>query len=176
MNAPVLKRPVDGKWPVLAEFGKNFINDSVRGNYYELFNNKHSGVDFKTPIGTKVTASFSGRVVRNEFHGGMGNVVGVRNENILALYAHLSKSVVTRGQYVNVGSLVGYSGDTGNAVGPTPHLHFELRDLSTHPLKKMVLRPKFGKIVKEWSLVGDIAMRDGLRLSTLRLIKRIWLG
>ena len=176
MNAPILRRPVDKQYLILADFGKDFTNDPVRGGYYKLFDNKHPGVDFKTPVGTKVRSAFSGKVVRSEFHEGMGDVVGVRNKNIVALYAHLQKSVVSKGQYLEVGELIGYSGDTGKAVGLVPHLHFELRDLSRHPLKIMVLKPRFGKIIKEWSLVGDIVMRDGLRLSTLRLIKRIWLG
>jgi len=70
-------------------FGFDNSNHSERGNFYSVFDNKHPGVDFPVSKGTEVYAAFSGIVVRREFHKGMGNVIGVRNGNIVALYAHL---------------------------------------------------------------------------------------
>ena len=39
-------------------------------------------------------------------------------------YAHLDSQTVTNGQYVHQGDTVGFIGNTGNARGTVPHLHF----------------------------------------------------
>lgn len=41
-------------------------------------------------------------------------------------YMHLSSVSVRDGQNVRAGATLGLSGDTGNASGTTPHLHFEI--------------------------------------------------
>jgi murein DD-endopeptidase MepM/ murein hydrolase activator NlpD len=46
-------------------------------------------------------------------------------DTIQTRYAHLSRSCVEEGEYVEQGQLIGYSGDSG-AEGQ-PHLHFEIR-------------------------------------------------
>lgn len=89
----------------------------------------HNGIDFRAPIGTKITATLSGDVV------GIGNTdtapncysfgkwVLVRHNNgISTLYSHLSNISVTSGAHVETGQTIGYSGATGYATGP--HLHF----------------------------------------------------
>ena len=39
-------------------------------------------------------------------------------------YAHMSSLIVSAGQYVEKGQIIGYEGATGNVTGP--HLHFEV--------------------------------------------------
>lgn len=114
-----------------------------------LFDNKHPGVDFSLPEGTSVYAAYPGIVVRKEFHDGMGNVVGLRNGNIIFLYAHLSEFNVELGQKLTQGETIGKSGNTGSAT-TAPHLHFEMRDLTKKELKAMVFEPQFGKLLKQW--------------------------
>ncbi|MDZ7586889.1 MAG: M23 family metallopeptidase [Patescibacteria group bacterium] len=147
-KAPVLERPVDNKFKVWQRFGE--IRPETTWAYAE-FGGQHSGVDFYMPAGNKISCSFEGVVVRREWHQGMGNVVGVRNGNIVTLYAHLSKFEINLGEIVGGGDLVGLSGNTGAATLPdVPHLHFELRDLTRPILKEMIFEPEFGRSIKQW--------------------------
>lgn len=58
--------------------------------------------------------------------GGYGNYVWINHGNGKeTIYAHLTSLVVSPGQYVSKGQLVGYVGSTGYSTGP--HLHFECR-------------------------------------------------
>lgn len=86
----------------------------------------HTGVDFVIPTGTPVKAIGPGEVVTAGAGGDYGNQVVVRHEDgTFSQYAHLSQVKAVVGQSVQGGTLIGWSGDTGNATGP--HLHFEVR-------------------------------------------------
>lgn len=63
-----------------------------------------------------------------------GNHVIMGTEGMYALYAHLAPGsvIVTRGQQVRAGDLIGRVGHTGNSTAP--HLHFQLMD-SADPLQ-----------------------------------------
>ena len=119
-------------------FGLDNSKHPIKKDFYTNFDNKHSGVDFPVEVGTKVYCSYSGIVVRREFHKGMGNVIGIRNGNIVFLYAHLNMFKVKLGQIIKQRELIGLSGKTGEAC-PTAHLHFELRDITKPRLKEMIL-------------------------------------
>ncbi|MBI3590757.1 MAG: peptidoglycan DD-metalloendopeptidase family protein [Candidatus Melainabacteria bacterium] len=86
----------------------------------------HSGVDLAAPFGSPIKASDSGRVIFNGWYGGYGKVVIVdHGMNYSTLYAHLSRTSVSRGRNIEQGEIVGYEGQTGYSTGP--HLHFEVR-------------------------------------------------
>lgn len=88
----------------------------------------HTGVDFAVGLGTPVRASAAGIVGIARVQGiGYGIFVLVNhNDGILSsLYAHLSRFVVSLGERVTAGQILGYSGTTGASTGP--HLHFEVR-------------------------------------------------
>jgi murein DD-endopeptidase MepM/ murein hydrolase activator NlpD len=170
----ILEYPV--KNPIVEqEFGRDTKDDPIYSKFYELFDYKHPGVDFELSIGTEVYASFPGVVVRVENHKGMGNVVSVRNGNILALYAHLSEINVSLGQVVNEGQLIGLSGKTGEAC-PTPHLHFELRDLSKNLLKDMVFEPIFNFEVQNYSTTFTYTVNNLNTTKNLSLLAERYFG
>lgn len=90
----------------------------------------HTGADYACPKGTRVVAAARGKVVAANWGGGgkgpsYGYCVVIQTGKYQALYAHLSRISVKRGQVVKAGELVGFSGATGKVTGP--HLHFEVR-------------------------------------------------
>lgn len=85
---------------------------------------RHLGVDFISRRGTPLVAVVSGVATSGQNSLG-GNVVYLAGDDgHRYYYAHLDRW----GQLgrVAAGSVIGYLGDTGNAVG-IPHLHFEIR-------------------------------------------------
>lgn len=91
----------------------------------------HLGVDYAAPKGTPVRNVGIGVVESAGVMGGYGNAVVVKHNNgHSTLYAHLSKTLVKRGQSVSQGQAIGLVGATGWATGP--HLHFEFRVNGKH--------------------------------------------
>jgi murein DD-endopeptidase MepM/ murein hydrolase activator NlpD len=85
----------------------------------------HSGVDMSVPVGTPVKAAAPGRVAATQAFPVRGNVIILdHGRGVFTVYCHLSKYNVQVGQLVNVGDIIGYTGNTGRILGP--HLHWEL--------------------------------------------------
>lgn len=90
----------------------------------------HSGTDLGAPLGTPVLAAYPGTVEVANYMGGYGlTVVLDHNKSTLqTLYGHLSEIFVQPGEKVEMGTVIGRVGSTGNSTGP--HLHFETRQLT----------------------------------------------
>jgi murein DD-endopeptidase MepM/ murein hydrolase activator NlpD len=103
---------------------RNSILNSDFGMRWSRF---HYGVDLDLNVGDSVYAVFDGVVRIAKFDGnGYGKYIMLRHYNALeTLYGHLSKQLVSPGQYVKAGDLIGLGGSTGRSTGP--HLHFEVR-------------------------------------------------
>jgi hypothetical protein len=86
----------------------------------------HHGVDIFARRGTPVVAAAGGIVTSVGSNTLGGNVVWVvrplRGER--HYYAHLDEQLVAAGTRVATGDVVGTVGNTGNARGGPPHLHF----------------------------------------------------
>lgn len=90
---------------------------------------KHLGQDFAMPIGTPLRSIEPGTVLKVVDYGkeNIGKGVLVQWEDgRTAIYGHMSQTSVHPGDHVDVGSLLGYSGNTGHSLGP--HLHFGLKE------------------------------------------------
>lgn len=87
----------------------------------------HRGVDVAMAVGDTVRAALSGTVECIDCQPrGYGHYVTLVHEGGLETrYAHLSRTLVTPGQYVMAGEPIALSGNSGNSTGP--HLHFETR-------------------------------------------------
>jgi murein DD-endopeptidase MepM/ murein hydrolase activator NlpD len=88
---------------------------------------QHNGADVKAPTGAPVLSSNSGRVVLSRYLPTLrGNCIVVDHGcNVFSIYMHLSQRLVSVGQSVGRGQLLGRVGATGFATGP--HLHWEIR-------------------------------------------------
>ena len=77
-----------------------------------------------------VVAAEAGTVIRSYYSPTYGNTVmishNVDGQVITTLYAHLENRLVTDGQRVDKGQLLGYMGNTGRSFGA--HLHFEVHE------------------------------------------------
>lgn len=91
----------------------------------------HTGVDIAAPRGSNIVAAENGKVLYVGWQGGYGRVVMVSHGgDIVSMYAHTSKSLVTTGQTVKKGQAIALIGTTGWSTGP--HLHFEVRKNGEH--------------------------------------------
>lgn len=96
----------------------------------------HEGLDFGAPTGTPIYAADGGTVTNAGGYGGYGLCIDINHEKgRMTRYGHCSSIVVSNGDKVYQGQLIGYVGNTGNSTGP--HLHFETRQNGTalDPLK-----------------------------------------
>lgn len=94
--------------------------------------NGHRGTDYAAPGGTSIYAVTGGVVTAAAYHYSWGYYVQVyhgtdSNGNTYStLYAHMNSApVVSVGQPVSKGQLLGYVGTTGNSTGN--HLHLEMK-------------------------------------------------
>lgn len=86
----------------------------------------HAGIDFRAPTGTEIRSTGGGKVVTAGFSGGYGNMVEVDHGlGLSTRYGHMSRILVSEGDTVEPGQLIGLSGSTGRSTGP--HLHYEVR-------------------------------------------------
>ena len=86
----------------------------------------HPGIDIGVPTGTPIHAADSGRVSIAGPVSGYGNYTCIQHTASMATcYGHQSRIMVSVGQSVSQGQVIGLSGCTGLCFGP--HLHFEVR-------------------------------------------------
>jgi murein DD-endopeptidase MepM/ murein hydrolase activator NlpD len=86
----------------------------------------HPGIDLHASYGDPIHACRAGTIVSAGWMGGYGNATVIDHGGGMAtLYGHQSQIVVSEGQHVNAGDVIGYVGSTGFSTGP--HLHFEVR-------------------------------------------------
>jgi len=92
----------------------------------------HNAVDLAAPNGTPIYAAASGKVIiakSSGYNGGYGEYVAISHPNgTQTLYGHMSVVLVSSGQRVDKGDIIGRVGSTGRSTGN--HVHFEIRGAS----------------------------------------------
>ena len=88
-------------------------------------NSFHNGVDLANSQGTPIYAARSGTVTTTTYSGAYGYYVTINHgDGYSTLYAHMTHYIVSAGQYVSQGQVIGYMGSTGWSTGA--HLHYTI--------------------------------------------------
>ena len=107
-------------------------------------NRVHEGIDIRAPKGAPIVAIADGKVNTISYSDSSGYYIAIDHENgWLSLYVHLNDDIqgndnlggkesafaenIYLGAEVIGGQIIGYLGDSGNADGTVPHVHFEVR-------------------------------------------------
>ena len=94
----------------------------------------HKGIDIFGKRGSSALSSTKGLVVYTGTLNKGGKVVAILGPKWrIHYYAHLDSITVSRGAAVSSGSLIGTVGDTGNARGKQPHIHYSILSLIPMP-------------------------------------------
>ncbi len=122
--------PLDPGYRISSPFG-------FRINPYTGRAKNHDGVDMAIASGTPIYAVHDGTVTFSGVSGslggpngggsGYGNLIRIdHGDGIGSGYGHLSKRIVSNGEKVRAGQVIGYVGSTGGSTGA--HLHFEIKE------------------------------------------------
>lgn len=118
--------PLD-KVQVTQKFGEN-------PQIYSKFGMKgHDGIDLRTryfdsPLAQRKVRAAHDAIVQDVRWDktGYGTHIRLYQQGFgMTIYGHLSKILVSKGQHVSQGEIIGITGNTGFSSGP--HLHFEVR-------------------------------------------------
>lgn len=83
----------------------------------------HYGVDLAADAGTPIVASRSGTITVATYEDSAGYYVVIDHlDGYTSRYMHMQKFIVTEGQFVVAGQIIGYCGSSGVSTGA--HLHF----------------------------------------------------
>ncbi len=86
----------------------------------------HKGWDIGGEFGAPIVSVLAGVVESVGYTSSAGNYVRVEHQpGFVSVYCHCSKTLVSEGDYVKQGEIVGLIGSTGVSTGP--HLHFAIK-------------------------------------------------
>lgn len=128
--------------------------DGVISDTFGTRQGKHKGIDIAGKINSPVFAVDDGTVEKSYYSDSYGNVIFIQHQNkYVTVYGHLNSRLVSEGQRVKKGDIIGKMGRTGQATGV--HLHFETHQTEWTYEKKFALNPegllgskKLGEIVQ----------------------------
>ncbi len=94
----------------------------------------HKGIDIFSDNGTPIIASTDMVLIyRGNIKKGGNVIVGLGPKWRLHYFAHLESIDTETGIFISKGRTIGSLGDTGNAKGKPPHLHFSIVSLVPYP-------------------------------------------
>ena len=149
--------PISGllTWPMSGILTQGYGNTGFTALGYTF----HNGLDIAAPAGTKIYAAGNGVVyATGTGKTAYGNWVVIKHtlskdgqiSNIYTLYGHMQRFIVSEGQAVKAGDIVGYEGNTGNTTrllyGAERgyHLHFTIFDEEGFGIKQGAYQNIYG--------------------------------
>ncbi len=109
-------------WPVHGVLTSGF---GWRNSPFGVGRDFHPGIDIAGPMDVPVVSTAEGVVESAGWDQGYGKAVRVSHGNgMVTLFGHLDQIVVSPGDKVVRGEVIGYLGNTGLSTGP--HLHYEI--------------------------------------------------
>jgi murein DD-endopeptidase MepM/ murein hydrolase activator NlpD len=128
---PLLVNP---KLELLYAYRKQY-QAPISGNYTSLFGIRldpifkcrafHNGLDINGSYGAPIKPFAPGMVIFIGWRDGFGKSILIQHKNgITSLYAHCSRIIIKKGDWVTKKTLIGKVGSTGRSTGP--HLHFSI--------------------------------------------------
>lgn len=103
------------------------------GESSSLWANTHTGLDFAAPYGASIMSIANGVVTSTGYDGSYGNQTIVTLEDGTEIwYCHQASFLVSPGDTVRGGEVIGTVGSTGNSTGP--HVHIEVRPGAGDPV------------------------------------------
>lgn len=111
------KREVYHHPPVV---GHSLFQWPVVGRVVEKYGTFHDGIDIAAPVGSRVHAAWTGKVLFARAYSGYGRLVILGHGNHLyTLYGHLDRIYAHEGQHISVGNVIGTVGQGGTQGQPT---------------------------------------------------------
>ncbi len=125
ISRPIAPTPTPVSRPSLASSGMIVPTAGYISQGLHIYN----AIDIANRCGTPIYSAAAGIVQLTGYHHIGGNYIRILHPSgVVTYYGHLSSILVSRGQSVSQGSLIGHIGNTGFVIGPTGcHLHFEVR-------------------------------------------------
>jgi peptidoglycan LD-endopeptidase LytH len=117
-----LRLELDAAVPFPVQVESNAVG-SFFGDPRDAGSRLHEGIDIFAPRNTPVVAVAAGRAHARTTPRG-GNVVWLRTADRSYYYAHLEKAAFSGRRHVEAGEVLGYVGNSGNAITTPTHLHF----------------------------------------------------
>ena len=119
-----------GKKKVLDKDKAIHNSDYGSGDAKHQHRGGHLGVDIFATKGTQLISATNGEVykIQRKDIGDGGRAVSVLTNGIVYYYCHLDSvsNEIKKGDKINIGTFIGTVGNTGNAKGTHPHLHFSM--------------------------------------------------
>lgn len=112
-------------WPCPAS-GRITSSFGDRESPTEGASSSHQGIDIGASAGSSILAAASGTVTISTYSYSAGNYIMINHGGgVSTVYMHCSELLVSAGQEVTQGQVIGKVGSTGYSTGP--HLHFGIR-------------------------------------------------
>lgn len=114
--------------PVSSGYFTRPTSGVVSSSFGSRWGANHFGTDIAQKGTVPVVAAADGVVINSYYSSSYGNVVfishSIEGVTYTTVYAHMSSRLVSSGEVVSKGQMIGYQGNTGQSFGQ--HLHFEL--------------------------------------------------